>query len=78
MKKNENIIIVCNTVYQIMVAVQLRHYFFQVDKVDIVVSNHMSNSLTIAENIRKTHYFDKFIYIKNKKYILKENCRFYS
>ena len=78
MKKNENIIIVCNTVYQIMVAVQLRYYFFQADKVDIVVSNHMSNSLTIAENIRKTHYFDNVIYIKNKKYILKENCRFYT
>lgn len=77
MKEKEHILIVCNTVYQIMVATQLRSTFFRAENVHIVVSDHMNNSATIAKNIKESGYFDNVIYVKNKKLVLKQGCRFY-
>lgn len=78
MKKKENILMVCNTVYQIMVAVQLRHAFFQKENVHIIISDHMNNSSTIVENVRKSNFFNEVIHIKNKKKRIKQGCKFYS
>lgn len=77
MRKKENILIVCNTVYQIMVAVQIRYTFLQKENVHIIISDHMNNSSTIFENVRKSNFFNEVIYIKNRKRRLDQNCRFY-
>ncbi len=76
MKGNEKILIVCNTAYQIMVATQLRHFFFKNDEVHLLVSDHMNNSETIAENIKKSHFFNDVIYVRNKKLVVKQGSKF--
>ncbi len=76
MRENKKILIVCNTAYQIMVATQLRHFFFKTDEVHLLVSNHMNNSEAIAENVKQTHFFDNVIYVQNKKLVVKQGSKF--
>ena len=54
---NHNLFL-CNTVYQVLIAVWLRYNNFMADKADIIISNHMNGYKTIAENIMKTELFE--------------------
>ena len=65
--KNSNVLIVCNTFFQILVATHIRLKLYKDDVVDIVISNHSNNSEQIAENIRKTGIYRNVIFIRNKK-----------
>jgi len=70
---NKKTVIVCNTLFQIIIAVHLRLTILKDDFVDIIVSNHTKNSSNIAKNIENLNLFNKVIFIKNKKAIQKGN-----
>jgi len=69
-KKN---VIVCNTLFQIIIAAHLRLTVLRGEFVDIIVSNHTKNSRDITKNIEKLNLFDNVIFIKNKKTLQKGN-----
>lgn len=61
--------IMCDTLYQIMLAIQLKLTLFKEDEVDIWISDHSAKADRIAENIRKIGLFRNVIFDKNKKII---------
>ena len=65
--KNRNVLIVCNTFFQILVATYIRLKLYEDDTVDIIISNHSNDSEQIAENTRKTGIYSNVIFVRNKK-----------
>lgn len=47
------VLIICNTVLQIMFATNLKYTEFVDDDVDLIISDHTNNSEVIANNSRK-------------------------
>lgn len=67
MKKQE-ILFVCNTVYQCFTAITLKFYEFKNENVDIIISDHMNNSYELYKNIKNTQLFNNTFYVKTYKY----------
>lgn len=63
---------VCNTVYQVLVSVWIKHRLLNDKKADIIVSDHMNNYQTICDNLNKTGVFDKAYSVDTKEYVLLE------
>lgn len=61
-------LILCNTYYQLVLAVQLRETLFQKDDVSVIISDHSFNANKVAENLKKTNFF-KDIYYKETKWL---------
>lgn len=76
----------CNTVYQVIIAVWLKISVFEKNDADIIISNHMNGYKGIAENIKKTEIFDEVytvdsldcsryrVHYKNRYYDLLHEC----
>lgn len=47
------VLVLCNTVYQIIVATQLRYTLFEKDSVDIIISDHMNFSIEMFDRLQK-------------------------
>ena len=64
----KKILFICNTPYQVFTATWLKITEFFKDDVDIVVSDHMSKSEKLFENIKHAHLFGNVYYVKTKEY----------
>lgn len=53
---------VCNSVYQIFVALWIKYYYYSDNKSDIIVSDHMTQGEKLADNIRKLGIFEYVYY----------------
>lgn len=60
MKKRN--LFLCNTVYQVMVALWIKHHYFKKTPSDLMITNHMNNSKQIAKRIEKVGCFNKVFY----------------
>ena len=60
----------CNTVYQLLVVTKMRTSIFKNDKCDLIISDRLNNSKTIAEKFIKAGIFDNVYHqnIKNVKF----------
>lgn len=59
-------LIICNTYYQLILAVQMKRTIFKDNEVDIWLSDHSVNANEIAENVRDANIFHSVRYIQNK------------
>ena len=59
----------CNTVYQVLVAVWLKCSLFNDKNTDIIISNHMNGFQDVAQNIRSTGAFEKVYTVESKEYV---------
>ena len=57
---------VCNTYYQLIMAIDMRLTLFKNDKVTLLLSDHSSNADKISERLIELHVFDKVGYVKTK------------
>jgi len=64
-----NVLMICNTPYQIFVSTWLKMTLLKQDRVDIIVSNHMNNSDKIAENIKKTSVYENVFHVESKNFV---------
>ena len=62
-------LIICNTHFQVIVAIQLKLTIFKHDDVDIHVSDHSINADKVSDNLRKTGLFHEVNFVKSKKEI---------
>lgn len=53
---------VCNSVYQIFVALWIKFYYYSDSKLDIIISDHMSQGKKLADNIRQISLFEHVYY----------------
>lgn len=63
------VLIVCNTVLQIIFAVNLRFTKFKDDEVDLIISDHTNNAKVIAENSKNLAAFSKVYYVESNKLV---------
>lgn len=59
-------LILVNTLYQLIVAIQLRNTYFWNDNVYLIVSENTKNAEQITEKLRSLNLFSQVVYIKNK------------
>ncbi len=70
---NRNILIVCNTPYQIFCATWIKFNYFENDYVDIIISNHMGNSEQLFNNLKELSLFNDIFYVKTKGLLYKQS-----
>lgn len=66
----------CNTVYQIMIALWMKYHYYMNIKTDIIISNHMNGAKSLAERIRSIGIYGDVFYaetIKEARYQVKRN-----
>lgn len=55
----------CNTVYQLFVAIWMKHSLFKNDEVDVIVSDHTKDADLLCKRINECNLFDECFYTKN-------------
>lgn len=60
------ILIICNTHFQVIIAVQLKLTLFKGDEVDVHVSDHSLNAAAVADRLRQTGLFGGVSYRETK------------
>ena len=65
----KKVLIVCNTVLQIMFAVNLRFTEFKDDEVDLIISDHTNNAKIIADNSQNVAAFSKVYYVETNEFV---------
>lgn len=68
-KKN---IIVCNTYYQLILALQLNNTLFKDDETTLCLSDHSRNASVVLNNIKDNKIFAKSLYLETLKYQKKD------
>lgn len=63
----KNILFVCNTYFQLIVAVQLKLTLFSNDSVTLILSNHSNNSGKVFKSISDMNFFEHCFYIEVKQ-----------
>lgn len=58
----------CNTVYQVLVAMWIKYVNFNDDSCDVILSNHMKGFKSIAENLEKTKIFKNVYTVESYNY----------
>ena len=66
------VLIICNTVLQIMFATNLKYTEFVDDDVDLIISDHTNNSEVIANNSKNVNAFSNVFYVKSKDFVRSE------
>lgn len=56
-------VIMVNTYYQLIFAVQLKTTLFKDDEIVLLVSDHSAHADLVTENIKKLHFFEEVYYI---------------
>lgn len=69
------ILIICNTHFQIIVALQLKLTLFMSDEVDIHISDHSLNAASVAARLCQTGLFHEVCYRETKAEIAAGNIR---
>lgn len=64
-----NNLFLCNTVYQVLVAVWFRYSELHTEGADIIISDHMNGYENIAKNIAKTKIFDHVYTVRSSDYV---------
>ena len=59
---------VCNTYYQLIVAIQLKYTLLNKAEITLVMSDHSNNSYEYYKNLKALKYFDDIIFVNTKKY----------
>lgn len=67
------LLIIANTYYQLILAVQMRLTIFCKDEVILLLSNHSANSEEVLNRLSKIDFFSEAYYIKTKELIAKRN-----
>lgn len=62
----ENILFICNTYYQLILAMQLRETLLSEDDVSVIISDHSRDALTVYNNLAKLKVFNKVYYIETR------------
>ena len=57
-------LIIANTYYQVIFAMQMRNTIFKRDDVDLIITDHSKNADVVCENIKKCKYFNNCYYVK--------------
>ena len=60
-------LIICDTLYQIILAIQMKITVFEQDEVDIIISNHTNGTKEISDRLKRTSLFRNVQYLKNKE-----------
>lgn len=63
------VLIICNTYFQVIVAIQLKLTLFKCNEVDVHVSDHSLNALAVADRLRQTGLFGNVFFRETKKEI---------
>lgn len=67
---------ICNSVYQVLVALWIKYNYCHENPSDILISDHMNNGEQICEKVVKYSEFDKGFYVKSyafSRYKIKQN-----
>lgn len=67
----KNVLFLCNTVYQVMVACWINHTYYKGDNTDIIVSDHMNDFEGVATRIREQGIFREVYSIRSRDYVYK-------
>ena len=70
---NKNIIITCNTYYQLIMAVQISKHLKQKDNVTLILTDQSNNASQVYNNIKNTDVFNKVYFIKNRSQNIKQS-----
>ena len=65
--KKRKILILVNTYFQIIIAIKLKLTMYKDDSVDIIVSNHSTDSKKIYEKLKNILIFNKIYYLESKE-----------
>ncbi len=60
------ILFLCNTYYQLIVALQCKNTLFNKDHVDVILSDHSLNANVIVERMKKSRVFDGAYYLETR------------
>ncbi len=64
-----NNLILCNSVYQVFVALWLKYNMLSEENTDILISDHMNHYEQVADNIKKTKLFRNVYTVKSKQFV---------
>lgn len=70
-----NVIIICNTYYQLIMAVQLRCTIKKDDDVTLILSDQSNNASCVSESLKKTGLFGAVYFVENREFIKKHASR---
>ena len=65
MKRMKRQLFVCNSVYQIFVALWIKYYYHKNESSDMIVSDHMSGGEKLVDKINELGLFENVYYVKN-------------
>lgn len=71
----KNVIITCNTYYQLIMAVQLKYTLKKDDEVTLILSDQSNNASHISKSLKKAGLFREVFFVKNKEFIKKHASR---
>lgn len=60
------ILIVANTYYQLIMAMQMKFTLFSEDYVTLLLSDHSNNAESVHEHLKKQQLFDECVFVKSK------------
>lgn len=63
----KNILIICNTYYQLEVAIQLKNTLFAEEKVEVLISDHSKGTEEVVEKLKERKVFEDCQWICSKK-----------
>lgn len=75
--KMKKILIIVNTYYQLLVAINIKKQVYSNSVVDIIISDHSNKSEDVYNNLKKSNIFDDVRYIKNRGKIEPSNRLLY-
>lgn len=64
-KNNGKTLIVCNTVYQVLVGLWINHHYLSGCKADFIITDHMNGGNKIADRIRDLGLCDNVYYVQS-------------
>ena len=78
MKKGtmNNILVYCNTYYQLLVAIQLRLTVKKADCISVIITDQSRGAEAVAERLRGTDFFHAVFFLKTKVAAEEVNARY--
>ena len=65
---SRKILFICNTYYQLIVAMQLALTVFEEDEVDVILSDHSVGAKKVADRLQDTRVFRDVLYLETLKF----------
>lgn len=70
------ILIIANTYYQLLLAIQLKNTIYKKDKLNLIVSNHSRNAKIVYERLKECNLFESVSYIESREIVYKKKTLF--